>query len=401
MDKKTAEKYLEKFEKELYGSVEPFWTNYGMDKKHGGITTCLDRYGKVYSTDKGVWQQGRAAYMYSLLYKKHKDRTNYREAALSCLNFLEKYCISGDGRMYFTVTKEGLPLRKRRYYFSETFYIIACAEYYAATGEKEYLDRAVKYYDFVLKIYRGEIADPFYMPPKTIPETRRTFSFGEPMILLNVTHVLKNADSANAARYNAEAKSLLNDIFRRFYHDDSGLITETAAADGKPDMNVAAYRIVNPGHSLEASWFIYNESIYSGDKTIAEKAEKIFAAALNIGWDKEYGGIFYFKDIEGKPIEAYEHDMKLWWPHNEAIIASLLMYKNTGKKEYEDWFYKLCDYAFSAFSDPAYGEWFGYLRRDGKPTEPPCKGHTYKGFFHVARMLDTCIELLKDITNGQ
>lgn len=95
-------------------------------------------------------------------------------------------------------------------------------------------------------------------------------------------------------------------------------------------------------------------------------------------------------------MEAYEHDMKLWWPHNETVIASLMLYKHTRNEKYKEIFDRVCKYAFEHFSDPKYGEWFGYLRRDGKPTEPPCKGHTYKGPFHVMRMLAKCLVLLED-----
>ena len=42
------------------------------------------------------------------------------------------------------------------------------------------------------------------------------------------------------------------------------------------------------------------------------------------GWDEEYGGMFYFRDLRGLPVQEYWHDMKFWWPHNEAIIATLL-----------------------------------------------------------------------------
>ena len=104
----------------------------------------------------------------------------------------------------------------------------------------------------------------------------------------------------------------------------------------------------------------------------------------------------YFKDILGLPVEAYEHDMKLWWPHNEAMIASLMLYRITGDKKYWDIFNQVSDYAFAHFSDREHGEWFGYLRRDGLPTEPACKGHTYKGPFHVMRMLSKCMQLLED-----
>ena len=109
--------------------------------------------------------------------------------------------------------------------------------------------------------------------------------------------------------------------------------------------------------------------------------------ALEAGWDREYGGLLYFVDVLGRPPEAYEHDMKLWWPHNELAIASLMAWRDTGEPLYRDWFVKTIDYCQRHFADPAFGEWYGYLRRDGQPTQPPCKGSTFKGPFHLPRML--------------
>ena len=139
-----------------------------------------------------------------------------------------------------------------------------------------------------------------------------------------------------------------------------------------------------------------DEGIYRNDAELKNFAATVFDDAIARGWDEKYGGIFYFKDVEGKPVEAYEHDMKLWWPHNEAIIASLMLYRETGKEKYKEWFEKITEYAFSHFSDRENGEWFGYLRRYGLPTEPPCKGHTYKRAFHVMRMLAKVVNIFEE-----
>jgi N-acylglucosamine 2-epimerase len=169
---------------------------------------------------------------------------------------------------------------------------------------------------------------------------------------------------------------------------------ESITADNKFILSSSSCRVINPGHDIECSWFLLEEGIKRNDRSIIEFAKTVFDGAFELGWDKEYGGIIYFKDVLGMPVEAYEHDMKLWWPHNEAVIASLMLFKHTGDKKYKEIFDKVCDYAFEHFSDRAYGEWFGYLRRDGKPTEPPCKGHTYKGPFHVMRMLAKCLVIM-------
>ena len=134
-----------------------------------------------------------------------------------------------------------------------------------------------------------------------------------------------------------------------------------------------------------------------GSRDLHRKAEDVFRFAINAGWDQEYGGLLYFIDCMGLPPEAYEHDMKLWWPHNEILIASLMAYRDTRDETYLDWFYKTIAYCRDHFADPAYGEWYGYLRRDGKPTLPACKGSTFKGPFHVPRSLSMADKLIDEI----
>ena len=382
------------FQKELTESCIPFWLTHGADTEHGGLINCLDREGKIYSTDKSVWMQGRCAWMFSYIYNHIEKKPEYLAMAKNCLDFAKSHCIDEDGRMFFTVTRDGRPLRKRRYWFSESFYMIANAEYYMATGEDEYLTEAKKYYDFVYGISCHHDTDPYKITPKSYTETRATLSLAEPMILLNMTSIMREADGKETARYDAIVDGLITDI-RRFHSDEYKATFECIGTDGKPILDSAPCRVINPGHDIEMSWFLLEEAMRRGDDELAAFAENIFNEAFERGWDKEYGGIFYFKDVLGMPVEAYEHDMKLWWVHNETVIASLMLYLHTGNEKYKEIFDRVCDYAFTHFSDPEYGEWYGYLRRDGKPTEPPCKGHTYKGPFHVMRMLAKCLDMLK------
>lgn len=395
MNSKKLKEYKELFKTELLQYCVPFWLTHAQDKENGGIMNCVDRTGEVYSTDKSVWMQGRCAWTYSYIYNHVDKKEEYLAFAKSCLAFAKDKCTDKtDGRMYFTVTADGKPLRKRRYRFSETFYIIANAEYYLATGEETYLAEAKKYYGFVYGIYQGTVKDPYEITPKSYAETRDLKALADPMIMLNVTAIMREADQANEAYYTDIITGLINDI-KAFDNDEYGALMENVTTDNKLVLESAPCRVVNPGHDIECSWFILEEGVRRGDKDVIAFAEKIFNRAFAFGWDHEYGGLFYFKDLLGKPVEAYEHDMKLWWPHNETVIASLLLYLETGKEAYAEIFERVVKYAFEHFSDREYGEWLGYLRRDGKPTEPPCKGHTYKGPFHVMRMLAKCIVLLE------
>jgi N-acylglucosamine 2-epimerase len=128
------------------------------------------------------------------------------------------------------------------------------------------------------------------------------------------------------------------------------------------------------------------------DDALIEASKKIYEWAMEQGWDKEYGGILYFTDVFGFPPEPYEHDMKLWWPHTEALYATLLAFDVSGETKYEKWFDILHEYSFSHFADPA-GEWFGYLHRDGTVSNT-LKGSMWKGPFHLPRALLLCARKL-------
>lgn len=376
-----------------------FWLKNGMDKENGGVYTCLDRKGEVYSTDKSVWMQGRCAWTFAHLCRLYGKRDEWMEASKSCLDFMEKYCINpdADGRMYFTVTAEGKPLRQRRYCFSEGFYAIANAEYYGLTGEKVYIDRARRAYELIYKLNNGLIADPTGLGPKTIPETRTGRALADPMIFLNIISVLRRVDPEHREEYDKRSAECTETIFKYHYHPELKCTLESVALDGTPELWYTAGRVVNPGHDIECSWFLMEEANYRKDEEIHKTAEQIFRNAIEAGWDNTYGGLLYFIDCLGKPTEAYEHDMKLWWPHDEIMIASLMAYRDTGDEYYADWFFKTLDYCKEHFADPEYGEWYGYLRRDGLPTEPSTKGSTFKGPFHLPRMLSMTDKMLDEI----
>ncbi len=398
MDKEKLESTRSWLQDELSRCVN-FWLENGMDKEHGGIYTCLDRYGQIFSTDKSVWMQGRCAWLFAYLCSTYGKKQQWLEASESCLEFMEKYCINREAgnRMYFTVTADGKPLRQRRYCFSEGFYCIANAEFYGVSGDEKYLQRARDAYELIFNLTHGLIPDPTGMGPKTIPETRTGRALADPMIYLNITSVLRRVDPEHKALYDQRAEQCARDVIKYHFKPEMGCTLETVGQNGEFMGDFTAGRVVNPGHDIECSWFLMEQAACSGDDVLRKNAVAIFDNAFNSGWDKEYGGLLYFIDCLGKPPESYEHDMKLWWPHNEILIASMTIFRDTHNEKYLDIFYKTLDYCREHFSDPQFGEWYGYLRRDGKPTEPACKGSTFKGPFHLPRSLIMCECMIGEI----
>lgn len=374
----------------LLTDVIPFWLRHSLDRESGGFLTCLDRDGSVFSTDKGMWMQGRGLWLFSRLFNTLEPREEWLDAAEMGFDFVMKHGFDVDGRMFYTTTRDGRPLRKRRYLFTETFGVIGCAEYARATGNELALQRARDTYRLIVDLSRT----PGALEPKVFPDARRTKSHAMPMIMLATTQVLRQVDSDPL--YTEVIDNSLDQILSDFLKPDERALFETVGANGER-LDSPEGRCINPGHAIETSWFIMREGQQRNDSSLIQSALDILNWSLEWGWDKEHGGILYFIDVEGKPPEQLEWDMKLWWPHTEALYALLLAHHLTGQATYANWYEKVHEWTFSHFPDSEYGEWFGYLHRDGS-LSIPLKGSIWKGPFHVPRALLQCHQLLEAMT---
>ncbi len=389
MDKATFASYRKFYNNQLLNDCIPFWLNSDLlDKENGGYITSVDREGKAYNTDKSGWFQGRCLWTFSHLSNLYGKRPEWEEAAQLGKDFLDKYIADTDGRMYFTLTKEGLPLRKRRYFFTESFYVLSMAEYSIMTGDKDALKKAEDCFEMMLSIFRDGSTDPFKITPKSYASTREERAVSYPMVLISSAQTLRRADPEKAEYYTKVAQEMADIIINIHYKPDMNCVLETVGPNGEFIDNPAG-RTINPGHSMENSWFLMNQAIYTGDKELLANALKILDCSLEWGWDNEFGGFIYFTDVSGRPCEQLEHDMKLWWVHNEACIATLLAYSLTKDVKYWKWFEKIHFYAFGHFADKEYGEWYGYLHKDGTVSHRQ-KGSMWKGPFHHPRFLMCC-----------
>jgi N-acylglucosamine 2-epimerase len=212
-----------------------------------------------------------------------------------------------------------------------------------------------------------------------------------PMILLNLIEVVAGDDAGD---YGAEVDACIRRM-RRHVDPEAQLVLENVRPDGGR-LAGSDGRLLNPGHAIEAGWFLQHWAQRLDRPELQTLATNIVRWSYDTGWDDDHGGLFYFLDAEDRPPTQLEWFMKLWWPHTEALYAHLLNYALTGTEA--DWaaFEQTHDYAFEHFADPAHGEWFGYLNRRGERTHD-CKGAPYKGCFHVPRSLWQCWRLLKQL----
>ena len=379
----------QQYKSELLDRVMPFWMEKSIDKEFGGYFTCLERDGEVFDTDKFIWLQGREVWMLSTLYNKVEKRQEWLDAAIQGAEFLKKYGHDGNLNWYFALDREGNPLVEPYNIFSYTFAVIAFGQLSIATGNQEYADIAKKTFDIVL----SKVDNPKGRWSKAAPGARALKSFALPMILCNVALEIESLLDKDFLDKTIE--TCVHEVMDVFYRPELGLIVEHLGTNNEM-VDCMDGRLLNPGHAIEAMWFIMDLGKRLGDQALIEKAVKIALAEVEYGWDEKYGGIFYFMDRLGRPLQQLEWDQKLWWVHIETLITMIKGYELTGSQECLAWFERIHDYVWSHFMDPEHPEWFGYLNRQGEVLLT-LKGGKWKGCFHVPRGLMQVYQSLERI----
>ena len=387
--KKYLAYWADRYQDDLKENILPFWLKYGLDRVHGGVYTCVDRDGTLIDSTKSVWFQGRFGFICAYAYNNIEANEEWLRASKSCVDFIEQHCFDTDGRMYFEVTAEGKPVRKRRYVFSECFAAIAMSEYAIASGDRSYAQKALVLFKQILHFINTKgILEPKYCEGVEMQGHSIT------MILINTAARIREA--IPAVELDEQISLSIETLQRYFIHPEFEALLETVGPNGE-FIDTIVGRTINPGHCIETAWFLLEEAKYrSGDPQLTEVAVKILDWSWKWGWDKESGGLINFRDCKGLPVQDYSQDMKFWWPQTEAIIATLYAYEATGEERFLRMHQQISDWTYAHFPDAEYGEWYGYLHRDGTVAQP-AKGNIFKGPFHIPRMMIKGFMLCRDM----
>jgi N-acylglucosamine 2-epimerase len=375
----SLKSYSLQYKTELLDSILPFWMKHSVDQQNGGFFTCLDQFGQVYDTDKFIWLQGRQVWCFAYMYNNIEKKQEWLDVAKHGADFLIKHGRDEEGNWYFSLTAEGKPLVQPYNIFSDCFATMAFAALDKASPSDEYKKIALTTFNNI--IARRQNTKGKYN--KNFPGTRSLKNFSLPMILCNLSLELEHI--IGKEKVNELVPDIIHEVMEVFYQPKLGLVLENVNVDGS-FADCFEGRLMNPGHTIEAMWFIMDLGIRLNDRSLIDKAVTIMLNTLEYGWDKEYGGIFYFLDIQGYPPQQLEWDQKLWWVHVEALVALAKGFQHTGDMRCKEWFDKVHDYTWTHFKDQQFGEWFGYLNRRGEVLLP-LKGGKWKGCFHIPRSL--------------
>ena len=382
--------YQQQYQQTLAENIIPFWLQHSKDDQHGGYFTCLLRNGDVFDRDKFIWLQARQVWTFAMLYNRLEAKQEWLHFAEHGAHFLAQYGRDRDWQWYFSLNQSGQPLVQPYNIFSDCFATMAFGQLYLATKDQQQADIAVQTFEHILQ----RQTNPKGIYNKLVPGTRPLKNFALPMILSNLC--LEIESLLDPALVSNTIDQCIHEVMEVFYHQESGLILENVTPEGAFSDTFDG-RLLNPGHAIEAMWFMMDLGVRLKDTALIEKAKDRTLHILEYGWDKDHGGIFYFMDLKGHPTQQLEWDQKLWWVHLETLIALLVGYQLTQDERCWQWFEKVHDYAWNTFHDPQYGEWFGYANRRGEILLP-LKGGKWKGCFHVPRGMFRCAEALHAIS---
>jgi N-acylglucosamine 2-epimerase len=318
--------------------------------------------------------------MFARLYNVYEADPGYLKMAKLGVDFLLRHATDRQGRYYFSLTREGEPWFYQRKPYGAVFAMLAYLEYFKSTGEEFYKDIAIELF---WKIQQW-IRDPGMLGRPKLKGVPAMSNLADVMVMAGMAVELAAVE--DDPRYREIMVSALKECKTHFDPELQILMEHVSPDPGIDTRQWPEGRLFNPGHSIEVAWFIIHMLDFVDDPEMFSMALKVLEGSLKLGWDNTFGGISYFLDVEGQPTLQLESGMKLWWPHTEAIYALTLAFCRTEDLKWLDWLKRVQTYAFSHFTDPEYGEWFGYCDRQGTPSHTS-KGGSYKGFYHVPRAL--------------
>ncbi|MEN9518927.1 MAG: hypothetical protein RLZZ381_1515 [Cyanobacteriota bacterium] len=381
----------ELYKSTLLDHVLPFWSQHSLDRQSGGYFTCLDRVGNVYDTDKFIWLQNRQVWTYSMLYNRLEKRPEWLDIARHGAEFLAKYGRDPEGNWYFALDRTGQPLVQPYNIFSDCFAAMAFSQYALASGEETAQEIALQAYNNVLSRQHN----PKGKYNKAYPGTRSLKSLAVPMILANLS--LEMDWLLEDSELETILERTVREVMQDFRDSETGLMYENVTPEGK-HLDCFDGRLINPGHGIEAMWFVMDIAHRRHDLNLINQAIDVVINTLEFAWDREYQGIYYLMDAQRHPLHQLEWDQKLWWVHLETLVALLMGFSFTGRTECLEWFEQVHNYTWNHFSDSESGEWFGYLNCRGELLLN-LKGGKWKGCFHVPRALYLCWQQLETLAS--
>lgn len=381
------ERICQQYRELLLERFVPFWLRHGIDWEDGGVLSCLHEDGSLASEDKFTWSQARSVWTFSALYNRVERRTEFLRTAENSVRFLLAHGRNSEGRWVYCTDRKGRIIEGPTSIYADCFVVYGFSEYYRATGDEEVLAVALETFNRI----RRRVEEPDFQETAPYPLTLGWRNHGIPMILTEVTNEL--AQTTRDPGLEALADDYMSRVMHHFLRPERRVVLEFVTRDYQ-ELPPPAGTYVMPGHAIESMWFVMHLARRRADIDTIRRASEAMRWHLELGWDKEYGGLFLGLDLEGhEPYLPHAHK-KLWWPHTEALYGTLLAHALTGESWCLEWYDRVADWAWAHFPVTETGEWRQRLTREGHATTE-IVALPVKDPFHLPRAAMLIVQLLE------
>jgi len=378
-------------EARLRNDIVPFWLKHAIDRERGGIFSCIRDDGTIVSRDKYIWSQARGLWTFSALYNRIEPREEWLDVAHGLFRFLKQFGRDENGCWVFTTDEFGKVIQGEDSIVTDAFAIMGLTEYATATGNDEAKRIAQETYGSVCE----RLARPGTYKTAPYPTPPGMKAHRERMQFSLAFYFLGKVLGDEVIR--EHGMRLGREVLDHFVRWDRQVLLEYLDMDSQPQDSPAG-RCMVPGHGIESCYFQILIFSDAGQLDQVQRACEPIRWCLEKGWDAKHGGLFLGIDVEGRQPAYWRHaDLKLWWPHAEALAACLLAYEQCRESWCLDWYWKVHEWSFRHFPDREHGEWTQRLDRQGNKVDT-LVALPVKDPFHLPRALIVAIQSLRRVT---
>ncbi|MEA3225214.1 MAG: AGE family epimerase/isomerase, partial [Planctomycetota bacterium] len=371
-----AKTYIPKFEKILKENIASFWYSRSLDRRNGGYTINFGPDGELKGAGtKMIVSQARTVWLFSRLARAGYGGDEYIEAADLGYCFLtEKMWDGKNGGFYWEVDATGdEKLKPRKHLYGQAFALYAMSEFYLATGRKDVLDFAVRFFNLLeVKSYDktyGGYVEFFNEDWTPAPSGESSYMGAEPDLKLMNTHL--HLLEAMTTFYHASKLPLARERLLELINIESntvvrknlGACTDKYDRDWTPRLE-GDYARVSYGHDIENVWLLIDACDAAGvsNHPFVDLYRTLFDYSLKYGYDQANGG-FYDSGAFNLPADRRS---KVWWVQTEAIVSALYMHRMTHDPKYLGVFEKTSEFIEENMVDWETGEWHGTVTPEGE-----------------------------------
>jgi N-acylglucosamine 2-epimerase len=373
---RTLEEWRAKFRQELFDSMLPFWDRHGVDHERGGLMHGLDYDGTLVHSEKLLWFQGRAIWVYSFLYNHFGADPRHLEIARKTRDFVLRYARQPDGWWAELLDREGKVLRP----FRGDVY----GMYFVAEGLQEYAWAAKDEQSYELALALMKQLHRYIENPKLeFPGAPAPGARPQGLWMVNLRTATQMLRRWRDAEIEQIAQKAVDAVIHKHFNPDIGLNNEDLHFDFSRIRGEENKSLL--GHSIETLWMVMDEALRIHDTRLWDLCAERVRRHIEVGWDDVFGGLAQWinvdqggyvwpvekpvgTDLEFRFVGEYQY-MKPLWALNEVLVACLHVFERTRAEWAARWFGVAQEIIDAKYSRKAQGQ-PGYMLFAGRRMTP-------------------------------